>query len=1424
MPEATISLSSDSEDCLFRAHCHAVEVFSTGFVVLLACIIKYFHEFWGKAYGVPYSLIAMLVGCCMGFGEYFTREHSYGQNVAKVFTSALKLRGDYVMLLFVPLLLFSPAYQIPLHSLRILWKQILLTSTLGRTGDIACVAFSSTLMIGSKGHVDSWDVLLGLLFGTIVTTTDSINIEDALDRSGCDRSVSTLMAANALIGNCVSFLWHDILLDIMVTSAAESVDAATIIVNIIMAGIAAPAFGLACGTLLSVVMKRVYNYWISEVLIVICMPFLTAWGGYHLCGVSGLTSVIALGLWTNFQKASISAKVQATVDQLLGTFTYVLDVFVYIMAGHFLAQLTFNISEKNTDHTYEFEWTKELAIYFTIFAFNVWSQLATLNIVRPLVSRMKYGWELYDLRNIMLMTWTTPKGAVTLIVLKNLLAINGDTLLDTREEAYPAFKLNVIAAIALSQVFQGLTMSRLLRIMAMNAEHSESPVSILTRKGFLEMMTDLRRDQISSMRQDTLFTDVDWKMVAKHTELDRKEMGLKREDNNPERQMQQTRKYQINGRVLTAQVKCPDCDKISALPREITELNEMAISRIVKAKKMSFRRQYESGMLTAAALKILDSLADEALAHMKNVVTARDIRKYLFSDFAVSIKTKMGKLYSDYEKNRESHLVPPVSRFRRHIFHMVQTPQFEDTIQGIIIANVILTIYSLTATPDDDSVEAHIMTKVMVFLNLGFGMIYTAEALLKMVGLGVKQYFGKSLLTWNKLDFLILLLTYMDIILDTVTLIDPGLLSKNALGGLNPAAVRVLRLVRILRASRALRLLRPLTPHILNLIDIFVTGHLYEAYNVARGFVVAQEEVSLVMNQLVSFQPMAIGYRLEAEQDAREIAHDIGVLNQQRPDIATAVKTRQAIRTIFNTIVGAVLQLKHQGILEENEFAKIDNGLEISMEKIGNLPHRMPMRNPERRLRNMPWVSGDEHIFEVLRHCYQERSFEIGTTFLNVGAVADGIYVIINGLALLKTPNLTRDNEKLGEIYSTDNIKTVFDESSTTKKGKVENVEYALPGNALNEQALLIGFPRRSYVVAETKIDTIFIPADRIFEAFKLAPELEKQMWKHIVVSVVINIELRMHNFSESSYTDEKMRLSGGVIRLASPGQIVAELDFADVFLIVGAVVDLGTGRLHRAPSKMPNATKTVKIKSGRAVSIDQSGRVLYPDYAVFFLVPQDGIAIEEPTIHTTPPDHSTVGTFNSINQFRASVVQRILQQELPDQTNLNLLATGTQTFNRVETKVFLPRTSNTAAANPFANDESELQAALGRAQATRRVRTGSVSAYGSTSAALQMAMTGEQHIRLKVAGFRRSSSIKPPPNIYHLHTVPEEERDSADQHQLISGTLHHRYFLTDHHEVVSPSVSFEQSSQQLVQQSSSIHRLPVPVDPARTQKSTSPT
>ena len=50
--------------------------------------------------------------------------------------------------------------------------------------DIFLIAYASTILIDTEGGTRSWDVVLGLVFSSIVTATDTTEVESALRASG----------------------------------------------------------------------------------------------------------------------------------------------------------------------------------------------------------------------------------------------------------------------------------------------------------------------------------------------------------------------------------------------------------------------------------------------------------------------------------------------------------------------------------------------------------------------------------------------------------------------------------------------------------------------------------------------------------------------------------------------------------------------------------------------------------------------------------------------------------------------------------------------------------------------------------------------------------------------------------------------------------------------------------------------------------------------------------------------------------------------------------------------------------------------------------------------------------------------------------------------------------------------------------------
>ena len=100
---------------------------------------------------------------------------------------------------------------------------------------------------------------------------------------------------------------------------------------------------------------------------------------------------------------------------------------------------------------------------------------------------------------------------------------------------------------------------------------------------------------------------------------------------------------------------------------------------------------------------------------------------------------------------------------------------------------------------------------------------------------------------------------------------------------------------------------------------------------------------------------------------------------------------------------------------------------------------------------------------------FEERTYEIATQFMTADNDADGIYVLISGVISLNYHRLYSDHPEIGEIYNSDNLKVLTDDSAADFHDG-PRLDYVLPGGILNEQSLALGFPRRSHAVSDTVV------------------------------------------------------------------------------------------------------------------------------------------------------------------------------------------------------------------------------------------------------------------------------------------------------------------------------------------------------------------
>lgn len=92
-------------------------------------------------------------------------------------------------------------------------------------------------------------------------------------------------------------------------------------------------------------------------------------------------------------------------------------------------------------------------------------------------------------------------------------------------------------------------------------------------------------------------------------------------------------------------------------------------------------------------------------------------------------------MYHEHGGLQKSVLIPPGRLWRRALFEILHTAQFQDILQTMIVLNVLLAVTGWALHSDQASVAViRALTIIILFLNAGFAVVYTVEAALKVSG------------------------------------------------------------------------------------------------------------------------------------------------------------------------------------------------------------------------------------------------------------------------------------------------------------------------------------------------------------------------------------------------------------------------------------------------------------------------------------------------------------------------------------------------------------------------------------------------------------------------------------------------------------------------------------------------------------------
>lgn len=460
-------------------------------------------------------------------------------------------------------------------------------------------------------------------------------------------------------------------------------------------------------------------------------------------------------------------------------------------------------------------------------------------------------------------------------------------------------------------------------------------------------------------------------------------------------------------------------------------------------------------MLGRDAVKVLVSCADQAIDKTGSLIDASEIKKnFRISRPVILVRRAVDWAMLDNDASKDT-LEPDGPHPRVLCWRVIHHKAFEWGSIGLILVNLVVITVDFCLVDKSENEE-----RAFLALNLTFIALYTMEAMAKFFALRLGYFKSK----WNWLDLTILVLSYIDMIIELTR--KDGSDSDN---DFSPAMLRMARVFKLLRSLRGLRLAKQCLPSISSSVDRVINRRLWFAYDVGKGYVLAHDEAEAVLPTLVSHDGIVRSLLEQSEVQRHHMIQTLGKIQRSHPKIVCSIKTRQASRSILNSARDIVRTLKEDGSMDEVDANLLQHLCEVKMKRLEATGPCLDPPEPESLLKNLSWLQGVSDIDSIISLLTQNARLEKYTPGHQLGSVGDpsiGIYLVVSGMI---------------RINFTNNGATFTD--------------FIGAGKVIGEMGVLTSAPRSAAMTCDSDVTVYFIGKEDLLSTLQSFPLLEDKLW-----------------------------------------------------------------------------------------------------------------------------------------------------------------------------------------------------------------------------------------------------------------------------------------------------------------------------------------
>lgn len=455
------------------------------FSLLAGALLKLLLKRSNFPYTVGLFCLGLLVGTLCRLNIF-----SGSQMLQEAVSSAGNIDPDMLLYLFLPVLIFSAAYELDLHTFR---KTFVNASIMAVPGVLLSMALAAVMMMGIAATVPGyggWDWRYALMFGALISATDPVAVVALLKELNTSKRFSTLVDAESLLNDGTGIVLF--MLFFATVSGAQPLTGSPVEEFLVVA---------AGGALLGYIMAVLCIFFVtrfrgdemvqnSVIILAAYVTFLLAQASLHL---SGVIALVAFGLEMTYRgKLLFSPKANEFTEKFWDLASFIANTVIFIIVGIIISlhiKITF---------------TGLFVILLVYLGVNL-IRAAVVFLFYPLMSRSGYG---LSRRDAVILSWGGLRGALGLT-----LALMVSCTTAVPEEIRNQVLLLTAGIVTLTLTVNATTIRRLLKRLGLTEiPVVQSFVDYSIRKRVVDSST---RYYEKLMRRENL-AGADWEIVKRY--------------------------------------------------------------------------------------------------------------------------------------------------------------------------------------------------------------------------------------------------------------------------------------------------------------------------------------------------------------------------------------------------------------------------------------------------------------------------------------------------------------------------------------------------------------------------------------------------------------------------------------------------------------------------------------------------------------------------------------------------------------------------------------------------------------------------------------------------------------------------------------------------------------------------------------------